>query len=249
MKNLIWILSLLMIITISCGSPDSGEQRSSEDTEAEKKKERSPKKARFEISTEGWNEYENQAFGLRLVYPKVWKVMEDSTTFPNAIINIYSSRSETIIELPLNVHAPAGATYVGIFPEGYGTELPRGTIKSLQDWDGEAPVNFSLNLKESKVLLLENDRQWAYFLKPAKLPSGWNEQGFIFAQIAVDSFEAKCIDGVSGAEKTLDECDEMQGDIYRRHGKLHRMYRMIVPGILRSIHFTEAGSMKGAGAE
>ena len=100
-----------------------------------------------------WPEYASTRHHLSLAHPREWSVMEFNFGENIPIINVIPEADRDMVELPLTVHAIASVTYVGIYPEGYGTELPMGKNQPL---NGNSPVNFNVNNNESKVFLLEN---------------------------------------------------------------------------------------------
>jgi hypothetical protein len=68
---------------------------------------------------------------------------------------------------------------------------------------------------------LENQNTHSYIIKPASPPLGWNNNGFIYAQISVEGYFVTCIDLKSGSEKSMGECDPDSGDKMRKYGNLN----------------------------
>lgn len=90
------------------------------------------------------------------------------------------------MDLPLTIYDNAGISFIGIFPDGYGTEFPSGKRSNI-DENGEEPVAFDINMKESQakhsgffyLLLLATKKRrvmlfptWSVTLRMCQPPSG-----------------------------------------------------------------------------
>ncbi|MDQ3536708.1 MAG: Gmad2 immunoglobulin-like domain-containing protein, partial [Bacteroidota bacterium] len=73
-------------------------------------------------------------------------------------------------------------------------------------------------------------------------PPGWNKEGFIYAQLAVDGFYSTCIDPQTGTEKLIQDCDPSAGDIARKYGNLNPGSRRAILNISSSINFFEGNT-------
>ncbi len=185
-----------------------------------------------------WPEYKSTMYHFRLPHPQQWSVMEFNFGENIPVINVFPETDRNMVQLPLTVHAIAGVSYIGIYPEGYGTELPMGRDRPLQA-GSDSPVNFSINDNESKVFLLENDAPWGYFIVPENPPANW-KNGFIFAQIAVNDFRTECIDKETGKLLDSRDCDPMLGDTVKRYGAVDEQMKEEVIKMLQNIAFSES---------
>ena len=185
-----------------------------------------------------WLEYSNQNYYFQTRWPESWRIAATNPRASLTAINLYSPQMETEFELPLNFHTQASVTHLSAYPEGWGTSLPSGDRRAIADFEGSTPVAFALDRKKSYVLLLENGQVWGYLLHPAQTPEGWKEEGYIFAQIAVDEFEAQCFDGESGEPISMKDCDPMTGDRIKRRGQVRQKDQRIIRTALAEWVFT-----------
>lgn len=184
----------------------------------------------------GFNTYTSDSYYFKLNYPRNWLVSENENDTLTPIINFYQNRNQPL-EFPLSIHTMAEVSHISLFPKGLGTEFPMGTTLNLNQYIYDLPVFFSLNKEESVLFLLATSQVYGYFLKPASPPPGWNEDGFIFAQIAVDGFSLACFDSITGEEKPPQECDTFEGDRLDKYGELRQTARDELFKILTSLKF------------
>lgn len=221
------VLNILLIIFLisACDTQQTGEGESPPDT-----LKREPSKT----DTAQWATYRNEKFHFNLKHPQSWKVEVVNKAFP--LISIYNT-SEEVTKHP-ELHADATLSFINLFPKGLGTELPFGKQMSIREYEAEVPVEFKVDPIKSKAFLLENGNPWGFFLKPAKPPQEWEENGFLFAQMAVENYSTRCIDKESEKSKPMEECDPMMGDKIKKYGSVTEEQREIIRNILQSIHFT-----------
>jgi hypothetical protein len=183
--------------------------------------------------------YANAQFDVILQYPKNW-VAADTQYVEMGKFAINVIRKETLNnKLPLGVHADKELSYVTIWPQGLGTELPQSQKKSLKDTTLSLNLNFAVYQKESTLLLLKNGSIWAYFLKPKQPPASWSDYGFIFAQIRTLQSSIKCYDGQTGEQISLKECDYSQRDQVIRTGTVDEKDAAAIQYILENISLAE----------
>ncbi len=181
-----------------------------------------------------WKEYANSNYHFRLKLPEKWMILESNPAEPLPVINFYAPQPQNPASPPLNVHSRADITHVSFYPEGWGTELPAGKQIPLTELTGPAPVSFKWDEERSLAFLLENDSVWGYLIYPASPPTNWPTDSYLFAQVAVDNFQAQCFDKSTGNPKSMDECDPMAGDRVERTGSLNPESSFIVKEMLRS---------------
>lgn len=191
-----------------------------------------------------WKEYANSNYNFQLKLPEQWMLVESNPAEPLPVINLYAPAPEEPVNPPLTVHSRAGAAHVSFYPEGWGMELPAGKRIPLSELDGLAPVDFEWDRDRSMAFLLEDQQVWGYLLYPASPSANWAGGGYIFAQVAVEGFQAQCFDKTSGARKSMEECDPLAGDRVERSGSLDKRLSIVVKEMLRSIAFTEGGQRK-----
>jgi len=237
MRLFLSLVSITFIVLVSCNSPKSNdsEQSAGADTTSDNA---TPAQQTATSDTSEWQTYTNNEYNFSMQFPSNWRVVENNVGGNFPIINVYSTAAEDNIDLPMDVHADATVTHVSFFPKGFGTEMPSGDTQKLAAANTDVPGNVALNAQETTLFSLENGAVWGYFLVPDAQPVGWNN-GFFFAQIAVNNFEAKCFDKESGEEKNMQNCDPLMGDQFERYGTLNKQAQTQVQHILESIKFTE----------
>jgi hypothetical protein len=185
--------------------------------------------------------YANSTYGVSLRMPQSWIALEE----PNAAarlfaINVFPPNRGVETQTPLNVHADANLTYLAIWPEGIGTELPTGHRKSFAEKPPAFPIQFDVNAAESLVYYLKDGTPWAFFIVPANPPANW-QNGFVFAQVGVRNFSTTCYDGKTSELKDPAQCDPLLGDSLVRGGKPIEEEGRHIRQILSSLELAEAG--------
>lgn len=226
-------LLLYVILLVSC---TSGNKKSDSKEVAEKK------------DTVVEQKFVTDEYGFSVWYPDDWKheVFEIGNNL--TVINIYPARLDTSSEFPLTIHENANLSYISIFPGGYGTELPSGKSRRIDNID-EKPVAFDVNRNESLAFFLENNQVWGYFIVPSPPPASWSSHGFMFVQAAVNDFETKCFDSKTGKELEMSECNPLTGDSVARYGEVVEEDLQILKRILESFRFRDIndGQQSSAG--
>jgi hypothetical protein len=199
------------------------------------------------IQPGNWENYENTTYGLSLEIPQEWTPVETPDAAGNNFVtNIIPASSSAATQLPLDVHGDASLSYISILPDGLGTEYPSGQSTTIAGFSGEIPeMDFAVNENESKVFQLENGSVWAYAIRPDNPPNSWADAGFIFAQIAVNDFQAHCYDKDSGTEISLRNCDPLEGDRFVREGKIDANAAQIIRGILSGMELEDTAETPG----
>ncbi len=98
-------------------------------------------------------------------------------------------------------------------------------------------MSFEWDNENSFVFLLEDGSPWGYLIQPALPPTGWNEEGYVFAQVAVNDFSASCFDRETGEPKNMEYCDPLMGDRVERRGRLEQSAQAVILDMLRSLYF------------
>ncbi|HKL31624.1 MAG TPA: hypothetical protein VJ919_03770, partial [Tangfeifania sp.] len=238
------VLILFFGLLISCQSVNKNEQNS----ENEKQPNEDVKSESQETSGNMKQILSDEShFLMRL--PKDWEFEKSSRGGIFPIINAFPSEERSTIELPATVHANPEISYIGIFPKGYGTDLPFSKIRKISGADPS--LSFEINQTKTTVYLLENDQPWGYFIVPASPPANWSDDGFIFAQVAAENIEIKCYDEKTGEELEMSECDPMTGDEIKRFGTIPEENQETLTAILQSFQFETLanGSDKNASSE
>ncbi|MFW5755878.1 MAG: Gmad2 immunoglobulin-like domain-containing protein [Tangfeifania sp.] len=224
------VLVLFFGLLISCQSANKNEQ----DSEKEKQTEEDVKSGSPETPGD-WRQFQSDEYNFSMQIPESWENEKyvPGGSFP--IINIFPSDDKNKIDLPVTVHADPEISYVGIYPKGYGTELPFSKTRKMTVDDPE--LTFEINQSESTVFLLENDQVWGYFIVPVSPLANWSDHGFIFAQVAAENIEIKCFDEDTDEELEMSECNPMTGDEIKRFGNIPVENQETLTAILQSFQF------------
>ncbi|MGK7388796.1 MAG: Gmad2 immunoglobulin-like domain-containing protein [Candidatus Cyclobacteriaceae bacterium M2_1C_046] len=227
MRFYVLFISIAFLIAFSCDTQqqDANGGESPPDTLKSK-----PSKT----DTAYWDIYQNDKYKFSIKHPDFYKVEVVNKAFP--LISMYNP-SEKVSGHP-DLHADASISFINIYPKGLGTELPFGKRVSIKEYDAEIPADFSVDPIESKIFMLEDGDPWGYFLKPSAPPERWNENGFIFVQMAIKDYRSECIDEESKEVKPMEGCDPMMGDKIKKFGSVNDEQRQIVRNILQSLYFT-----------
>lgn len=225
-----FLLTALFIISAGCNSSER------KNAEKESQSQYTSRKAPLDTADYEWQQYRNPRFHFALEYPDNWRVYE-SAKGEIPIINIYNFTSRRSGQLPLKIHEDPKISYIALFPKGYGTEAPEGDQMMLREAASEVPVSFAVDEEESVAWQLNDGQIWAFYLKPASPPPGWDKTGFIFVQIGVRGSEMKCFNSL-GKEKPVQNCNTMGGtDRLVRYGAVKRDQRQQIDRMLSSLHF------------
>lgn len=220
------LLAALFLIPAGCSDSSRGDKSAPADTTQSEQ-------------TSHWGEaYSNSRYNISLRVPENWILLEEPNLKPamgKFAINIFKRGTGAEQETPLQVHAEAQHSYVAIWPHGYGTELPASQYSTFGKAEEVPELQFAVDPKKSKVLHLRDGSAWAFYITPKNLPTGWEEHGFIFAQIATTNNQSTCYDKQTGDEIPLDECDFLAGDHYVRQGDINQQDQMTIRRILESI--------------
>ncbi|MFW5773788.1 MAG: Gmad2 immunoglobulin-like domain-containing protein [Tangfeifania sp.] len=224
------VLILFFGLLISCQSANKNGQ----DSEKEKQTEEDVKSGSPD-APDNMEEFQSDESHFLMRLPKDWEFEKSSRGGNFPIINAFPSDEKETIELPATVHADPEISYIGIFPKGYGTELPFSKTRKMSAAD--PTLSFEINQTKTTVFLLENDQVWGYFIVPASPPADWSDNGFIFAQVAAENIEIKCFDEDTDEELEMSECNPMTGDEIKRFGNIPEENQETLTAILQSFQF------------
>lgn len=230
MKRLLFTVLGLSLLACGTQSSESNSEASTQDT-TQRQQQSQP------APPTDWRSYSNSNYHFETRWPASWRITATPPEEPLAAINLYSPEMETKFELPLNVHSPAAVTHLSLFPRGWGTEIPAGKRQSLAEYKGNVPFDHAYDPEESYVLQLESGAVWAYLIHPAQTPANWSDEGYLFAQIAVDDFQAQCYAAENGEPIPMRRCNPMKGDRVERRGKLRQPDRQIIEQTLAALSF------------
>lgn len=231
---------LLAIFLISFSCNDSQKEDSSQNNQQENA-EKITKDPSDRDKAETQQEYSNSTYSFSFSYPEELSVLESKLAGDVPVINVFDPDAEK--QPPYAIHEAAGIPYIAVLPEGFGVDGPSGERISLEKYLRGPSFGGEIDPTESQVYLLENGQAWAMNLKPAENLQNWKEFGSIFMHFKVNNFESNCIDGKTGEEKPLKECDNMGGpDKIIFKGKVDEESKQQLMDVLQSMKFGDSAS-------
>lgn len=214
LKHLVFSLLLCIGFFISCTAeqnPASAGQSSEARSETEEKTALMP----LEMQ-----DYSNPSYHVKTEIPEAWTHVSNEIGSGLPVINLLPTTAVSEAELPLVMQTAIGLTHIDIFPQGHDSGYPIGKNQRLAIYEGSVPGGNSWDKERSRVYLLGNGEIWAYVLYPDSPPTGWNKEGFVFAQIAIDNFSSECFDDLTGYRKDMQQCQPLEGDEVVYYGRL-----------------------------
>jgi hypothetical protein len=181
--------------------------------------------------------YTSQKWHFSTEIPQGFKVFEGQLPGGSPVINIYDREIDQ--QPPFGIHNKATMAYMAVLPKGFGVDGPGGPRKSLNEWEGNLPLSFSINKNDSYAYLLESGEPWAISLSFNSAPPGWNEYGAIYIFYQVNDFRAECFSSNTGESIPIDQCDPMGGDAMKFYGKLSEEKMSALNGILERLYFND----------
>ncbi len=229
MRFTIILLLLFLVLLPACKTREKVKEKPKKEIE-ESSKEKAVEPA---INLQ---KFESEEYDFNFNFPSDWTFESFTQGNDQFILNFFSKEKKNKLDLPILVHTQAENSFVGFYPEGYGTELPMGKSRPLNDQEIQM-ITFPLNTDKSQVFTLENSQPWGYFLVPSSPPPSWDEYGFVFAQSAVENSHTLCMDAETGEEKPMENCDPIMGDKIKKYGDIpgERVKEMRI--VLSSIDF------------
>ena len=189
-------------------------------------------------------EFTSQKWHFSAEIPEGFEVFEGELPGEAPVVNFYDSSIEE--EPPFGIHNDASMAYIAVLPKGYGVDGPGGPRESLQEWEGDLNVPFSINPADSYAYLMENGQPWGISLSFNNPPPGWNEYGGIYIFYEVNNFRAECFSADTGEKISMDECNSLGGDAMKFYGDISEEKKQALNGILESLHFKDPNEEREA---
>ena len=164
--------------------------------------------------------FANTDFSIKTQIPERWQHAANKLSGGQPVLNLFPKKGLQGEQLPLVMQTDIGLSHLDVFPQGHDTGFPIGKNQRLAYYEGRIPSHDAWDKERSKVYLLGNGEIWGYVLYPKDPPAGWDEKGFIFAQIAIENFSSGCKDGITGYKKDMDKCKPLEGDELVYYGRV-----------------------------
>ncbi|MCB0630836.1 MAG: hypothetical protein KDD15_13915, partial [Lewinella sp.] len=145
----------------------------------------------------------NDVYRYSTEIPEDWTETTHIADDGSVIINMYQEDKIASVDLPITIQSQPAIDHIDLYPKGLNTKFPYGENLRLSKYNGKVPVAGLWDEDKSRVFLLGNGEVWAYLLYPEDRPNGWEKDGFIFAQIAIDNFSSESYDEITADLKEL----------------------------------------------
>lgn len=163
----------------------------------------------------------SQSYSLSTEIPEDWTQSLNELEGGLPVINFVPKTKIKPGDLPISMQTTTSLSHIDIHPQGHGSGYPIGRNHRLVLFEGSVPSSGLWDHERSRVYVLGNGEVWAYLLYPKSAPQGWTEDGFVFAQIAIENFSSDCFDDITNQRKDMDKCKPLEGDEVLYYGRLN----------------------------
>lgn len=181
----------------------------------------------------------NEVYHFSTEIPERWTETTNTTEDGSVIINMYPGAKIASADLPIAIQTAPTIDHIDIYPKGLSSKFPYGENLRLRKFNGKVPAASMWDQNKSRVFLLGNGEVWAYWLYPEDRPSGWDKDGFIFAQVAIDNFTSDCYDAITGDYKEMQICKPIKGDRLEYYGRVNPESQAYVKHALAELAFSK----------
>lgn len=178
--------------------------------------------------------FANQEYHFSTEIPEGWVEATNQLEDGMPVINFIPESKVSATKLPVSMQTTTELSHIDIHPKGHKSGFPIGKSYRLAIYEGKVPASNMWDHDRSRVYVLGNGEEWAYLLYPKKTPAGWEEEGFIFAQIAIENFSSTCFDGITNQTKDMEACKPLEGDEVLYYGRLNAEEQQYVKHALQA---------------
>lgn len=181
----------------------------------------------------------NDVYRFSTEIPENWSEATNTTEDGSVIINLYPKDQVASSDLPIAIQTQPTIAHIDMYPKGLSSKFPYGENLRLRKFTGKVPAASMWDQNRSRVFLLGNGEIWAYWLYPEDRPEGWEKDGFIFAQVAIDNFTSDCYDAITGDYKEMQLCKPIKGDRLEYYGRANPKSWAYVQHALAGLNFSK----------
>lgn len=182
--------------------------------------------------------FANQEFNFSTEIPEKWVEATNQLEEGLPVINFVPQNKAASTELPISMQTTTSLSHIDVHPKGHKSGYPIGKSHRLAIYEGTVPASGMWDHERSRVYVLGNGEVWAYLLYPKSKPIGWAEEGFIFAQIAIENFSSECFDDITNQRKSMDTCKPLEGDEVLYYGRVNAEEQQYVKHALQSLELS-----------
>lgn len=179
--------------------------------------------------------FSNQEYNFSTEIPEEWVEATNQLEAGLPVINFVPQSKAGSTELPISMQTTTSLSHIDVHPKGHKSGYPIGKNHRLAIYEGTVPASSMWDHERSRVYVLGNGEVWAYLLYPKSTPAGWEEEGFIFAQIAIENFSSECFDDITNQRKSMDSCKPLEGDEVLYYGRVNAEEQQYVKHALQSL--------------
>lgn len=188
-----------------------------------------------EVGELSFQPFVNETYRFSTEIPEDWKPFVDQIGEGLPVINFIPKNKTAAIDLPVSMQTTTSLSHIDVHPKGHDSGYPIGRNHRLVLFEGSVPASSKWDRERSRVYVLGNGEVWAYVLYPKSPPAGWAEEGFIFAQIAIDNFSSDCFDDITNLRKEMDQCKPLEGDEVLYYGRVDPTDQQYILHVLESL--------------
>lgn len=188
-----------------------------------------------EVGELAYKPFTDQQYNFSTEIPEEWVEASNQIAEGLPVINFVSQEQAGSTQLPISMQTASSLSHIDVHPKGHDSGFPIGKSHRLKVYEGEVPAHNMWDRDRSRVYVLGNGEVWAYLLYPKSAPRGWDKDGFIFAQIAIDNFSSECFDDITNQRKNMDACKPLEGDEVLYYGRVNAEDQQYIIHALQSL--------------
>jgi hypothetical protein len=179
--------------------------------------------------------FANQEFNFSTEIPEEWTEATNQLEEGLPVINFVPQSKAAGAEFPISMQTTTSLSHIDVHPKGHKAGYPIGKSHRLAIYEGTVPASSMWDHERSRVYVLGNGEVWAYLLYPKATPAGWEKEGFIFAQIAIENFSSECFDDITNQRKDMEACKPLEGDEVLYYGRVNEEDERYIKHALQSL--------------
>ncbi|PHN02803.1 hypothetical protein [Flavilitoribacter nigricans] len=188
-----------------------------------------------EVGDLDFRTFANQEYSFSTEIPEAWTESTNQLGEGLPVINFVPQSKAAETDLPISMQTATSLSHIDVHPKGHDSGYPIGKNHRLALYEGTVPASSIWDHERSRVYVLGNGEVWAYLLYPKSTPTGWEEDGFIFAQIAIENFSSECFDDITNQSKSMEKCKPLEGDEVLYYGRVNAEDQAYVKHALQSL--------------
>ena len=230
--NSLVISCLLILFTSACTDSQNTVAENAANDQALTETDLAPAESLGDLA---FKPFANQDYSFSTEIPEAWTEVTNHLKEGQPVINFVSQNKAATVDLPISMQTTTSLSHIDVHPKGHDSGYPIGRNHRLFVYEGSVPASEMWDDQRSRVYVLGNGEVWAYLLYPKSTPVGWEKEGFIFAQIAIENFSSECFDDITNQRKSMESCKPLEGDEVLYYGRLNAEDQQYVLHTIKSL--------------